>query len=78
MQSSGRKVKLAEVFILFLCFCVFIVCFALSVTSEAISKKGNSSDGRGSLVDKARSSDFDFGVSRAISGKRSQGKLDMY
>lgn len=77
MQSNGRKVKLAKVFILFLCFCLFVVCFALSVTSEAISKKGNSSDGRGSLVDKARSSGFDFGVSRNISGKRLQGKLDM-
>lgn len=56
---------------------LFVVCFALSLTSEAISKKGNSSDGRGSLIDKARSSDFDLGVSRNISGKRSQGKLDM-
>lgn len=77
MQSRGRKVKLAKVFILFLCFCFFVVYFALSVTSEAIGKKGNSSGRRGSPVDKTRSSGFDFGVSRDISGKKSQGKLDM-
>lgn len=54
-----------------MCFLVLVlfVSFASLVTAEAISKKRNSSDGRGSLTDKAMSSGFDFGVHGASQAK---------